>query len=200
MPYSEEDKQAALARLEATGGDINRVCDETGISRRTLKRWYADHQTARLDDLQATVTALHTQLAHNALHLAAAMDTLIDDAPLNQVATALSAVIDRYLKLDEHLSQHTQDKEQVIRVEYQYPDGTLHHTPLWARDDSQASGTLQSGSVWQTLRQDGDGQTGAAPTGIERGRGLVVGSDVSDGESGLAGLEGGFESHEWRDD
>ncbi len=136
------------------------------------------------------VEQLHQQLEQDALQLAQAIEAAIDGAPLNQLATALGTVVDRYLKLDEYLqSKQSQESEQVIRIEYQYPDGTIHSTPPWANDDYEIPGAIQSDRLRQTLRQDGIRQDDGYVNGATRQDVLVAGTDVSDGESGMAGLQ-----------
>jgi hypothetical protein len=76
---------------------------------------------------------LRQRLAQNALLLADTLDDAIAEAPLNQRAAALGLLIDRLIKLDAWQPQER--PEGVIRIEYQDPDGSVHQTPPWARND-----------------------------------------------------------------
>lgn len=77
---------------------------------------------------------LRAQLIAAAEALAATLPDAIADAPLNQRATALNGLIDRILKL---AAQEPPSGDRVIRIEYEDPDGSIHDTPPWARDDPE---------------------------------------------------------------
>lgn len=110
------------------------------------------------------------QLTEKAAELIVALDAeAIVQAPLNQRAAALGVVVDRLLKLHS-LSQSLEaaaqlegeTSEKVIRIEYQYPDGSLHAAPPWADADPGHGGALQSGGLWSAFRQDDPGPDSAA--------------------------------------
>jgi transposase-like protein len=192
--YTAQEKADALKVLEANNGDFSATAKQLGISRETLQRWSLDFREQRIERVRTQITRLHEQLAENALRLAQAMEHKIDDAPLNQVATALNTTVDRYLKIDEHLRtlQSDDQTERKIRIEYKYPDGSIHNRPPWARPDTELRHPLPSGGMWSPLWKDRDGQD--SDPGIRDLTGhevLVAESDLSDGESDLAGFEGG---------
>lgn len=197
MRYTIDEKRRALAALAQCEGDFPQAAAQTGIRTATLKRWAKHACEHRPERVQAKIEQVCEQLADDAMRLAAAIETQIDDAPLNQLATALSAVIDRYLKLDEHLAlrRDSDEKTEVIRVEYQYPDGTCHDRPPWAAADSDEWGTVQGGRVRAAVWQDGNGQDGDSPLCVERESVLVALANLPDGESGLAGLESQCAEH-----
>lgn len=187
MTYTDQDKRAALNSLRANDGDYHQTSTETGIRAETLKKWELAEREQRIEQLQDTVQDLHLQLAHNALHLAQAIDGAVDGAPLNQLSTALGTVIDRFLKIEEHLSQfREQSHEKVIRVEYKDPDGSIHNTPLWARGDFDKLSALQSRRMREALWEDGDWQDGGTSDRAGRDDVLVADPEVSDGDASLA--------------
>lgn len=56
----------------------------------------------------------------------------------NQRILALTTLLDRLMKLDEHLQPYL-PVEQVMRIEYVYPDGSKHQVPPWydGNDDAE---------------------------------------------------------------
>ena len=164
MPYSDEQRQAALDCLAASGGDFQQASAATGISPGTLRRWarqepsasYDQELTALVDQLAAYKqhlleqpmpdnplerggTVLMLSMLENAILLSESIQPVITDAPLNQRATALSQIIDKAIRLSKELPQ---TGEQVIRVEFIDPDGTAHPTPYWSRGHSDQRGAL----------------------------------------------------------
>jgi transposase-like protein len=136
--YTAQEKADALKVLEANNGDFSATAKQLGMNRETLQRWSLDFREQRIERVRTQITRLHEQLAENALRLAQAMEHKIDDAPLNQVATALNTTVDRYLKIDDHLSTlQSDDKTELkIRIEYMYQDGSIQNLPPWARPDT----------------------------------------------------------------
>lgn len=197
--YTYEEKRAALDTLAANGNDIPATSRATGIRRDTLRAWKRRHDEQRAERLYARIERLHEQLAENALGLAAALERSIESAPLNQVSTALGTLVDRYLKLDEYLeakqAHSTDERERVYRIEYVYPDNTIHSSPPWARGRTDVFGPFQSSGVRTPVRQDGDGQDDDRGAGAEWDAVLVGRADVPDGEPGLARSENGAGGH-----
>lgn len=194
MAYAEHIKTEALERLQHE--DAAQVSAALGVPVATLKRWQQQHRERRTARLLEKIEALHEQLADDALGLAAALARLTDDAPLNQVSSALGVVIDRFLKVEDYLKQTVeQHEEKVIRFEYKYPDGSIHGTPPWATDDPERDDAVQGGGVRAALRQNGDGQDPAGGASAARRANLVASTYVHDGEPGLAGLEGDAAAH-----
>lgn len=189
--YSAAEREHGLAALAACDGSPARAARQTGIPESTLRRW-ARAQTAAPpaadgDPLRATLAQVRQQLAVDALLLAQAVAAQIEGAPLNQLATALGTVIDRCLKVDEHLAGSVDEEHKgVIRIEYVYPDGSIHSSAPWATDDPEQPGALSCDRLRAALWQDGDGEDSAAGTGAAWGEVLVAGADLRDGESGVA--------------
>ncbi len=203
--YSLEEQIAALSVLEEHGGDVVTAATSTGIPAEVLRRWHkqqADLQRDYQQQQQAQAALLMTQvqrkLAEKSLQIVDALDEEhIAKAPLNQLATALGILIDRYLKLTDDVPQ---DTEQVIRFEFQTPEGVISATPPWANHDTRTSSTLQSGGVRAALRQDDAGKTAAdGKNTVRRTANMVARADVSDGEPSVAGFEDDDQERLWDD-
>ncbi len=100
----------------------------------------------------------------------------IAQANLQQISTALGTLIDRLIKLYALLENEPDAK--VVRIEYQYPDGKTADTPPWAADHPEIQQALQSGRLWQTLRQDGSGEDSGDRTSAAGQDGMVASTDL----------------------
>lgn len=203
--YSLEEQIAALSALEEHGGDVATTATSTGIPAEALRRWYKqqaalqrEYQQRQQAQAALLMTQVQRKLAEKSLQIVDALDEEhIAKAPLNQLATALGILIDRYLKLTDDVPQ---DTEQVIRFEFQTPEGVISATPPWANHDTRTSSALQSGGVRTTLWQDDAGKTAADGKGaLRRAANVVAGADLSDGESGMAGFEDDDQERLWYD-
>jgi len=85
------------------------------------------------DEFAGDLEDLRQQLMKDAFGLAASLSTDILDAPFNQRSAALTQIIDRVMKLTVMMPPPNNEHEQVIRIEYIDPDGSLHNTPVWKR-------------------------------------------------------------------
>lgn len=128
--YSEREKIDALARLAASGDDVAAISAQTGIPASTLRGWLRRGRTP-----DEALNALREQLIADAAALADSLIEVIDDAPLHQRATALNQLVDKIIRLAEKLPPD--QREEVIRIEYIQPDGSVRDTPPWAADDPQ---------------------------------------------------------------
>ena len=200
--YSSDERAVALRVLQRLEGNLSAASRETGISPRTLKRW-ADgksiagkkdgggNEPGNNDDLYGQTKSLQASLLDTSLQLVQAMGERINDAPLNQLASALGMAVDRFLKLDEYIQQNALAQgEQKLYVEYLYPDGSIHGSPPWARDDSERESAISGGGLREALRQDGNGQDRTGEGGNGWGDVLVAGPDLQHGDGGLAGPQG----------
>ena len=185
MRYTDEQKATVLRQLRTQA--VHAVSAQTGIPVWTVRRWQQDHQANRAAELEVRLLNLQEQLAENAQNLALAIDASIDGAPLNQLSSALNAVIDRYLKLDEHLQTRNQGQEErVIRIEYSDAEGNVYNTPHWATPDSAAETPVQGNGLWAALWQDGDGQSPVDADGAAGRDVLVDRADIRHGQPGMA--------------
>ncbi|MDQ7027035.1 MAG: hypothetical protein Q9P01_09435 [Anaerolineae bacterium] len=210
MPkYRLEQKMKVLEALKADQ-NYDSLSEKEQIPVSTIKRWYQQREAIRRDyhlhlrdEAHHKMVLVQHRMADKAVELIAALDSdRIKNAPLNQVASALGLVIDRFLKLqdaqEESDATHT---EQVIRYEFRHPDGTIRETPYFAEGRSRHTGTVQSGSVWETLGQDGIGENYInGKSRLSGSEDMVAGSDVSDGESGMARFEDDDDERDWYHD
>lgn len=193
--YTPEEKRQALAWLEASGGDYAETGAQTGIPAPTLRRWHEQQLEAQAQSDVEKLHRLRRRLIQAADQLAASLEAVIEDAPLHQRAGALGIVIDRYLRLGEVLPQ--EEQEQVIRIEYKYPDGSIHRVPPWAGQDSAGARPLQGRGLWQALWEDRNGQGRHHRNGAAGRAKLVAFPHVSDGEPGLARSEEPVQERLW---
>jgi hypothetical protein len=156
-----EARVCRAIRLLAQGQPADDVARAIRVLPRTLAAWQdnADFQVllacirengqlrAALDRLEAL-----TPDAIDALHRALEGDN-------DRVAVqAAREVLDRVGLIRRTKVERDEPSEKVIRVEYKTPDGKPFSAPPWAERNPITPGALQSGSVRETLRQDGDGQ------------------------------------------
>lgn len=198
-----ETQIAALRILDEHGGDFLAAAEAAGISPGVLRKWHKqqhelEREYQRQQQTQAALlmAQVQRQVAEKSLQIVNALDEdRIAKAPLNQLATALGILIDRYLKLTDDLPQ---DTEQVIRFEFRHPDGSFRATPPWAAEDYGHASAVQGGGVRAAVRQDDAGKNYTNGKGAaSRAANVVARTDLSDGESGLAGFEDDDTEHLW---
>lgn len=204
--YGLADQVAALDALIVHDGDVHAVSTATGISPRHLRRWRAGAEDilaryARQQNLLGArrMADARAVLADRALALAQACDDdRIASAPLNQVASALGVIIDRYLKLEP---TDPAMNEQVIRFEYTHPDGQTRSAPPWADDDPASADALQGGRLRAALGQDRTGEDRHHRSGSARpGTRLVAHAHLSDVVAGMARPEDEPDERPWYHD
>ena len=160
MRYSQDVKAAALNTLDEQAGNFSQASRLTGIPVDSLRRWAKQREQQRTEDAllalgenveilrertngqamdtseeKDSLLAVKAQMLSSALILAESLRKGIDETPLNHRANALNQLIDKIIKMAELLPE---DNEQVIRIEYLDADGSIHSTPYWAREDSEA--------------------------------------------------------------
>jgi hypothetical protein len=108
----------------------------------------------------------------------------IAQANLQQISAALGTLIDRLIKLNALLDHQPDTK--VVRIEYQYPDGKTADTPPWAADHPEIQQALQSGRMWQTLRQDGSGEDSGDRASAAGENSVVASADLPHERENLA--------------
>jgi len=161
MPYTLKQKIQALDCVARHGGDLAQAQAEVNIPRATLKKWqrqadaiYTDYHAHLQRESQHKMVRAQFHLAEKTLDLVNALTPeLIANAPLNQIATALNAVTDRYIKLSQ-LTHPENDERQVITVEFK-TDDTISASPPWADASDNEPRALQSGELRATMGQDG---------------------------------------------
>jgi len=150
--YPPQHKAAVLAQLQANHSNVILTSIQTGIPERTIRDWrrkaYLQNQlpvlpphtpsaaaaTPEFEEESQALQYVRRQIVQEVANMAATLkDTLDTAAPYHRIL-ALSQLLDRLIKLDILIPQ-TQ-REQVIRVEYTYPDGSFHSTPPWATGET----------------------------------------------------------------
>ncbi len=131
--YTAEEKANALVHLQMNGGDITYTARQLGIPERTLfdwcRDWYAENpppQPAppRLqrpdfeDDLDA-LAYLRKQIMAELLNMADSFrDGTIFSTPAQRIHL-LSQLLDRLIKLDQHLQPYKPPVEEIIRITWE---------------------------------------------------------------------------------
>lgn len=198
--YTLHDKIAALDQIALEG--LSATSAHLKIPLAHLRRWQKDalplrRQMADEQRQRAEMAIVKAQMAmaEASVRLVSAIDEeRIAKAPLNQIASALGVVVDRYLKL----AGDDQPAEQVIRFEYVSPNGDIAQSPPWADEHSQVPGAVPRRGVWASVRQDGTGEAGTDRQSLRAWRGdMVARPHISHGESGLEGFEGDDSESLW---
>lgn len=114
------------------------------------------------------LTRIINQLMQRAETLIESIDEpTITAAPLNQRSSALNAVratLDLLFKVQQQMMSQSANDDvtgQVIRIEYQYPDGTIHSTPPWAGKNARQPEAVSGRSLWETFWENADGEDAA---------------------------------------
>lgn len=206
--YHLDKKIDALNTIDEHDGNVRSASEALGVAYHNLKRWRREESRLR---------QLHNQrLARrrDRLYLKLQMDMLergeavlkrmnteaVNKAPLNQLATALGSLISHALKLADVIEEIHDEREQVIRFEFDY-DGETHSSPPWPEHGDGEALAFQRDRLRTALGQDHARQNGAALDGASSAQtGLVVGADICDGGPGLAGLESGNARDQGRQD
>lgn len=195
--YSLDTKIDALNQIDRHDGDVALVGDLMEIPERTLRGWQGlegelrnRHRRRQRRQRDRLAVALQLEMLERGQEILRRMDEeTLAKAPLNQLASALGALVSHALKLEEAIEEIDEQEEKVIRFEYFY-DGAVQAAPPWTGASEGFDRSLQSSGLWEALGQDGAGQddTVAAGAGGEEAR-VVAGADPADGEPSLARFE-----------
>ena len=196
--YTLDFKIDALNKIDQIDGDVAKVSDQLKVPERTLRGWQAlegdlrskQRQRKRRHRDRLTATLQLGMLERGQAILQQMDDDTLAKAPLNQLASALGALVNHAMKLEEAIGEiDEQEADRVIRFEYYY-DGAVQEAPPWAGASEGFDRSLQDSGVWEALGQDRTWQGDTAASGVvgEEAR-LVAGADPSDGEPGLARSE-----------
>ncbi len=133
--YTEEEKQHALQQLDANNGDVSLTSAQTGITARTLYRWNKNRELSLTqnpsplttlttppppisDDTAEVLRDLQQRILRETYRLIDAIESSIGDkSSVNQIVSAISQLIDRYMKLSAQLPSQ-QENEPFLRIEY----------------------------------------------------------------------------------
>lgn len=121
--YSSDDKAAALAALEANGGNLRLTSRQLKIPLTTLHMWASGHVPNDVPNLRTEKKAeLQDELRRIAYALVEAIPAKVDSANLQQIATTLGIVIDKMQLLSGQPTDRSQiditisDEERVARI------------------------------------------------------------------------------------
>jgi transposase-like protein len=160
--YTKEEKENALYLLLVYSGNIARTSDKTGIPQRTLRHWRArkrkkrasqinqgdaetakgkkdkrrqqqqwDQYKAEKDSAVNELKGVRQQIMQHIRQLSSSLSD--DEENVSQRAMALSRLLDRTLKLDEHIARLDQSSKPFM-VEYIY-GGKSHDVPPWENEE-----------------------------------------------------------------
>ena len=207
--YTLDTKIHALNQLDKYEGDTARIASELTIPVKTLQKWRTQESDLRREfrarcarQVAHLKSELQVVMLERSMAIVARMDDeTLNNAPLNQLATTLSALVNQALKLEEAIEESDeQTEEKVIRFEYYY-DGSVHKTPPWANTSLEESSPIQDSSLRETMGQNGTGKNDSHGEGNRTPDAwLVADSDLPDVESGLAGFEDELEERNWYHD
>lgn len=159
--YSDTQKTEALDHLDANFGNVTLTAIQTGIPSRTLYEWkrqrklrrqqaeppllhkknaVPQQQNATNDDESDSgeYTRIRSRLMQHLEHL---LDSLTDDPDTAHLRIiAVTRLLDRVVKLDPLAGN---EHEQVIRIEYVQPDGTVHNSSPWWTPETESQANPQ---------------------------------------------------------
>lgn len=179
--YSEDFKRQLVARVDGDPSRVAVVAGESGVPRSTLHAWCKrpvepdapSPAEVELPAVKPPDPADNLRLRQSLLETAFALNAAIREstasAPLNQLSAALGLIIDRLLKLEALTSgaDNAPDSVDAIRIEYSYPDGSVHSRPPWAADDPAFDLPVVRGHVrspfWESRDAEQADDPGAGP-------------------------------------
>lgn len=157
-------RQYASPLLEAEGSGVRATAQRPGGEAGSVAGAEADDGLGVASDPRLRQSLLETAFALNA-----AIRESTASAPLNQLSAALGLIIDRLLKLEALTSgaDNAPDSVDAIRIEYSYPDGSVHSRPPWAADDPAFDLPVVRGHVrspfWESRDAEQADDPGAGP-------------------------------------
>ncbi len=173
--YTDQQREDTLQHLDDNYGNVTLTALQTNIPARTIYQWKRERKLRRQqaeppllhkksdalpqksaantdhieDEPQGEYTRLRTRLMQ---HIDTIVETLTDDPDTAHIrAMALTRLLDRVIKL-EALTR-TEQPEQVLRVEYLYPDGSIHDIPPWQKPDTDDPFTPTGGLIPKRPRE-----------------------------------------------
>ncbi|MCY4021058.1 MAG: hypothetical protein OXG39_16730 [Chloroflexi bacterium] len=180
-----------------------KISDLLEIPERTLRGWQGveddlrsrQRKRQRRQRDRLTVDLQLGMLEHGQAILQQMNGETLAKAPLNQLASALGALVNHALKLEGAIEETDErEEEKVIQFEYYY-DGAVQEVPPWTGASEGFDRSLQSSGVWEALGQDRAWQDDTAASGaMGEEAHMVAGADSSDGEPGMTQLESEHEA------
>lgn len=121
--FSDNDKAAALAALDANGGNVYRTAKEINVPRSTLQEWANGRVSHDMPELrQQKRQDLHELFLNEIYAIAELMPDKRKDATYSQLATAAGIFTDKLQLLTGKATQRT---ETNAKVEHGMQEGTV---------------------------------------------------------------------------
>lgn len=189
--YSLDCKIEALDLIDRHAGNTQLVSEMLAIPRRTLFGWRGReaelrrrHRRLMRRHRQRLLSRMRLDLLERGGAILARLDE--DSLDDEHLTSAIGALLDNALKIEEVLEGAHEQKKQIINWECK-GDAALEAVSSRAGDRARSAGALQGCGVRKTLGQNRAGQDDHAH---ERDRGgealLVAVADALDGEPNLA--------------
>jgi hypothetical protein len=94
--YSDSERAAALAALDANGGNVRKTAKQIGVPRKTLEEWSAGHCHPEVQEIRkecrATLAERFEQIIHQILDV---MPGKIADSGLQQLVVTAAIAVDK---------------------------------------------------------------------------------------------------------
>ena len=190
--YTLQQKIEALDLIDQLDENVAAAAKKLRISQATLYNWREDEPLLRQEFAERLrrqrsrlAAALQLKMLKRGERLLNHMtENTLENAPLNQQANALRALISQALKLDD-LTRETHDEHQSDQT-HTFP-GWLRIAPPGARDRDAEQRQIQSRRLWAQVGEDRTGQIDHPGERCrERQTRLVARPHAPDGEPGLA--------------
>lgn len=121
--FSDNDKAAALAALDANGGNVYRTAKELNVPRSTLQEWANGRVSHDMPELrQQKRQDLHELFLNEIYAIANLLPSKREDATYSQLATAAGIFTDKLQLLTGKATQRT---ETSAKVEHAVQEGTV---------------------------------------------------------------------------
>lgn len=116
--YSDSDKAAALAALDANGGNVYKTARELKLPMSTLQEWASGRINHAIPELRERKKEEISQRLVDVVHqLIDALPTKITDANLQQVSTSLGIAVEKIQLLDGDPTDRTEVIDNATRAE-----------------------------------------------------------------------------------
>lgn len=140
--YTDADRAAALAVLQANGGNVARTARETGVPRITLLGWArdVDRQSRTADVIERKRFDLAEVVERELESIFQAMETKRADASYRELATAAGILIDKLRLLTGNATAQGHTHLTIA-----YDDGPERLVVEWPGDDPKLQAPAEGG-------------------------------------------------------
>lgn len=131
--------QRKRLKMEQEAKEQKERCEGEGLQQKEKNVLQQQQQQIELDDdyeVNQTYVELKSLRKRLMQHISDLTDRLDHaDENINHRAIAITRLLDRLMKLDAQLEKMSPDNYVIYRVQYQYPDQSLHDMPIWANTE-----------------------------------------------------------------